>query len=125
MCGHYLGVVSISNNPSMRGVANGVAAVNSSGYTIAQSSMLASSGVSTLSFVVSELCGKFWRIGAYDFRFSQRRANADQYVPAIYVAVVAPAAAPVQVGDVWVDTVLAKVYIATGVTVAGDWAILN
>lgn len=46
-------------------------------------------------------------------------------VPTITTAVVAPAVTPTKVGDIYVDTVLAKVYIAAGTSASSDWKLLN
>lgn len=38
---------------------------------------------------------------------------------------VAPSSTPSSIGQIYVDTVLAKVYISTGTTNSSDWKILN
>ncbi len=45
--------------------------------------------------------------------------------PLIFTGIVAPAIIPIQMGSIYINTVLAKVYIATGLTSSSDWSILN
>jgi len=45
--------------------------------------------------------------------------------PTISSGVEAPASTPTKVGDIYVDTNLAKVYIAAGTTNSSDWKVLN
>jgi len=46
-------------------------------------------------------------------------------VPGISSGIVAPASTPTKIGDIYIDTVLAKVYIATGTSSSADYKILN
>lgn len=46
-------------------------------------------------------------------------------VPSISSGIVAPASTPAKVGNVYIDTVLSKVYISTGTSSSADWKILN
>ncbi len=46
-------------------------------------------------------------------------------VPGISSGTVAPASTPTKIGDIYIDTVLAKVYIATGTSSSSDYKILN
>lgn len=58
----------------------------------------------------------------YDVESAFReRLNA----PNITRGIVAPLSRPLKVGDIYVNTVLAKVYIAGGITSTSDWLILN
>jgi len=45
--------------------------------------------------------------------------------PTIYTGIVAPATTPTQIGSIFINTVLAKVYMATGLTSSSDWKVLN
>lgn len=45
--------------------------------------------------------------------------------PQVTKGVVAPTSTPKQIGDIFVDTVLAEVYIATGIASSADWTLLN
>ncbi len=45
--------------------------------------------------------------------------------PSISKGIIAPTSTPEKVGDMYVDTVLSKVYISTGVLSASDWKIMN
>lgn len=45
--------------------------------------------------------------------------------PTITTGIVAPAVTPTKIGDIFVDTVALKVYIATGIASSADWKILN
>lgn len=46
-------------------------------------------------------------------------------VPTITTGAVAPASTPAKIGDIYVDTVALKVYIATGIASSADYKILN
>lgn len=52
--------------------------------------------------------------------FRQRLNNAR-----VFMGIVAPATTPSKIGDIYVNTVLAKVYIATGLSSSSDWSVLN
>lgn len=43
----------------------------------------------------------------------------------IETGIIAPASAPTRIGDIYVDTVLAKVYVSSGIASSADWKILN
>lgn len=45
--------------------------------------------------------------------------------PTIYQGIVAPTSTPNKVGDMYIDTVLKKVYVSVGTANSGDWEILN
>lgn len=45
--------------------------------------------------------------------------------PRIYTGIVAPATTPNHVGDIFINTVLAKVYVATSLSSSSGWSILN
>lgn len=45
--------------------------------------------------------------------------------PTITTGIVAPATTPVKIGDMYIDTVANKVYIATGTSSSADYKILN
>ena len=45
--------------------------------------------------------------------------------PTISHGIVTPTSTPAKIGDIYIDTVLAKIYVSTGVTGSGDWKILN
>jgi len=45
--------------------------------------------------------------------------------PTIFTGLVAPTTTPDKIGDMFIDTVLSKVYVATGVSSSSDWKILN
>lgn len=45
--------------------------------------------------------------------------------PRIYTGIIAPVIIPKKVGDIFINTVLAKVYVATGLSASTDWKILN
>ncbi len=45
--------------------------------------------------------------------------------PSISKGIIAPITTPEKVGDMYIDTVLSKVYIATDVSSASDWKIMN
>lgn len=45
--------------------------------------------------------------------------------PTISSGTAAPNTTPAKVGDIYVDTNLAKVYIAAGTTNSSDWKVLN
>lgn len=45
--------------------------------------------------------------------------------PQIFTGIVAPVVKPIHLGDIFINTVLAKVYIATGLSSSSDWSILN
>lgn len=45
--------------------------------------------------------------------------------PTISQGIVAPTSTPSKVGNMYIDTVLGKVYVSTGVTNSADWKILN
>ena len=46
-------------------------------------------------------------------------------MPSVTKGIVAPTSTPRQVGDIYVDTVLAKAYISSGIASSADWRILN
>lgn len=46
-------------------------------------------------------------------------------VPNIVTGIVAPIVTPVKIGDIYINTVLGKVYIATGISSSSDYKILN
>lgn len=46
-------------------------------------------------------------------------------VPNITSGIIAPASTPVKVGDMYIDTVAKKLYIATGTSSSSDWTITN
>lgn len=46
-------------------------------------------------------------------------------VPTISFGIVAPASTPVKIGDIYVNTAGAKVYISKGVSSSSDWVVLN
>ena len=46
-------------------------------------------------------------------------------VPSISTGIVAPATTPAKVGNVYIDTVLSKVYISTGTSSSADWKLMN
>ena len=45
--------------------------------------------------------------------------------PTIFTGILAPTTTPDKVGDMFVDTVAMKVYIAVGVASSADWKIMN
>jgi len=45
--------------------------------------------------------------------------------PTIFTGVAAPTTTPDKIGDLFIDSVLGKVYVATGVSNSTDWKILN
>lgn len=45
--------------------------------------------------------------------------------PYISNGIIAPTSTPQKIGDMYIDTVLSKVYVATGTTNSSDWKILN
>ena len=52
------------------------------------------------------------------------RDDAD-HAPRIYTGIVAPTSTPQKKGDMYLDTVAEKVYVATNTDDSGDWIILN
>ena len=46
-------------------------------------------------------------------------------LPIVTYGVVAPTLTPLAIGDIYVDTVLKKVYIATGIASSADWTVVN
>lgn len=46
-------------------------------------------------------------------------------VPTVTRGLVAPTSTPTQVGNIYVDTVALKCYMAVGVSASTDWKILN
>lgn len=48
-----------------------------------------------------------------------------QAIPGVTTSGAAPTSTPLRVGDIYVDTVAKKVYIATGTSGSADWAVLN
>ncbi len=46
-------------------------------------------------------------------------------LPTITTGVVAPASTPSKIGNIYIDTVLGKVYMSAGITNSSDWKILN
>lgn len=55
----------------------------------------------------------------------KRPQAAPEINPNIFTGAVAPATAPIKIGDIYIDTVLAKVYISAGVSASTDWKVLN
>lgn len=45
--------------------------------------------------------------------------------PQVTKGIVAPSSTPRQIGDIYVDTVALKGYMATGIASSSDWKILN
>ncbi len=45
--------------------------------------------------------------------------------PSISKGIIAPITTPEKIGDMYIDIVLSKVYISTGVSSASDWKIMN
>lgn len=45
--------------------------------------------------------------------------------PLIFTGIVAPLTTPIQIGSIFVNTVLAKVYVATGLNSSSDWSLVN
>ncbi len=45
--------------------------------------------------------------------------------PEISSGIIAPTSTPTKIGNIYIDTVLGKVYISTGTTNSADWKILN
>ncbi len=39
--------------------------------------------------------------------------------------IVAPTSTPAKVGDIYVDTILKKIYVATGTASSADWEVVN
>ncbi len=46
-------------------------------------------------------------------------------MPQIFTGIVVPAITPIHLGDIYINTVLTKVYVATGLSSSSDWKILN
>jgi hypothetical protein len=68
--------------------------------------------------------------GANDYARANEKdlSNLFQYTskcPQVVVSKVVPALAPRNIGDIYVNTVTAKVYIATGISSSSDYKILN
>jgi hypothetical protein len=111
--------------PNLRGAVGGVGAIDGSGNIAspigrfyALQDVVYLQGNSGSYIKVAKTAGD-------DARLYIRRSGADKSVPAIYTGVTAPAAAPAQVGDIYVDTVAAKIYAAAAVAAASDWIALN
>jgi hypothetical protein len=51
--------------------------------------------------------------------------NQTGIISTVTSGVVAPSSTPAALGQIYVDTALAKVYVSTGTTNSGDWTILN
>ena len=45
--------------------------------------------------------------------------------PTILTGVAAPTSTPKKIGDIFIDTALAQVYMSTGNSSSGDWTLLN
>ena len=52
-------------------------------------------------------------------------APSQASTPSISSGVVVPASTPFKVGDIYIDTALDKVYVATATASSADWTILN
>jgi hypothetical protein len=68
--------------------------------------------------------------GANDYARANEKdlSNLFQYVskcPQVVVSKVVPALSPRNIGDIYINTVTAKVYIATGISSSSDYKILN
>lgn len=46
-------------------------------------------------------------------------------LPTIFTGIIAPATTPIKIGDIYINTVLGKVYISAGISSSADWKILN
>lgn len=68
--------------------------------------------------------------GANDYARANEKdlQNLFQYTskcPQVFMGKVAPILAPRAIGDIYVNTVLAKVYISSGISSSTDWKVLN
>ena len=45
--------------------------------------------------------------------------------PAVFTGLLAPTTTPSVVGDMFIDTVAKKIYVATGIASSSDWTIVN
>jgi len=45
--------------------------------------------------------------------------------PTISTGIAAPTSIPNKIGNMYIDTVLSKVYVSTGIVSSSDWKILN
>lgn len=57
--------------------------------------------------------------------FERRPQASPDLNPNIYSGVDAPSTIPSKIGDIFIDTVAAKVYVSTGTSSSDDWSILN
>ena len=51
--------------------------------------------------------------------------SIQESVPTITTGILPPTTTPKKIGDIFVNTALAKVYISTGTASSVDWSILN
>jgi hypothetical protein len=57
--------------------------------------------------------------------FEKKPQASPDLHPSIFSGVEAPDSTPSKIGDIFVDTALAKVYVSTGTSSSDDWSILN
>jgi hypothetical protein len=64
-------------------------------------------------------------ITQYTDALAKAAAEASALIPIISTGTAAPVSTPSKIGDLYLDTVAAKVYCATGTSSSADWKILN
>lgn len=65
-----------------------------------------------------------WPAGTF-VQFGTDAPQLFSFVPQISSGIIAPASTPSKIGNVYIDTVLTKVYMSTGTSSSADWKLLN
>jgi len=74
--------------------------------------------------MLNQKLNKFYRSSDID-RNVETALRERLNTPQIFTGIVAPAVTPIHIGDIFINTVGAKVYVAVGLSSSSDWKILN